>query len=161
MYIIVTENKQILELAEKEQQQIIAINSFDFAISTQPAKVQEENITSISIRDEIADILFSVGIPPHLKGFNYLEYAIDFVLSSADLYQVGCAKVIYPEVAKHFNTNAHTVERNIRTALLHIPVRKVSGMLDEIYGLSPEKYSPTSKGFICAVAVYLKRKHNI
>ena len=65
---------------------------------------------------EITDILHEVGVPAHIKGYLYLREAITMVYHDLEILG-SITKVLYPDVAKKFNTTSSRVERAIRHAI--------------------------------------------
>ena len=66
-----------------------------------------------TIQNLVADILYSIGITEKYSGFNYLSTAIIFSIVDPESLSL-VTKRLYPDVAKHFNTNWRTVEASIR-----------------------------------------------
>ncbi len=110
----------------------------------------------------ITSIIHEIGVPAHIKGYMYLREAITMVYKDIELLG-SITKVLYPEIAKHFNTTASRVERAIRHA---IEVAWSRGNIDSIskmfgYTVSVSKAKPTNSEFIAMVADKLRIEHNI
>lgn len=69
-----------------------------------------------SLEAEVTAILHEVGIPAHIKGYQYVREAIILTVQNIE-YISAVTKVLYPEVAKRFHTTASRVERSIRHAI--------------------------------------------
>ena len=82
---------------------------------------------------EITDILHEVGVPAHIKGYLYLREAITMVYHNLDILG-SITKVLYPDVAKKFNTTSSRVERAIRHA---IEIAWVRGNVEAISEILP------------------------
>ena len=65
---------------------------------------------------EISDILNSLGVSPALKGYYYIKSAVLMVLENPQLIS-GVTKILYPEIAKQYDTQSKCVERDIRHAI--------------------------------------------
>ena len=79
-------------------------------------KNEDKKIQKIKIENEITEILHEVGIPAHIKGYMYLRSAIMTTYYNIDILgQV--TKVLYPEIARNYNTTSSRVERAIRHAI--------------------------------------------
>lgn len=108
---------------------------------------------SASREEEIANLFLTVGIPAHIKGYQYLREAVRMVLEDHTLLS-RITKELYPGVARKFGTSASKVERAMRHA---IEVAWNRGRLDaanSLYGykvFTPED-KPTNGEFIALVA---------
>ena len=67
-------------------------------------------------RTTVTSIIHEVGVPAHIKGYQYLREAILIAVDDMDVINA-VTKVLYPEVAKRFDTTASRVERAIRHAI--------------------------------------------
>ncbi len=107
-----------------------------------------------------ASIIHEIGVPAHIKGYMYLREAITMVYNDIELLG-SITKVLYPDIAKKFNTTASRVERAIRHA---IEVAWSRGNIDSIsnlfgYTVSMSKAKPTNSEFIAMVADKLRIEH--
>ncbi|MEH6949296.1 sporulation transcription factor Spo0A, partial [Bacillus sp. JJ634] len=64
----------------------------------------------------ITSIIHEIGVPAHIKGYLYLREAIAMVYNDIELLG-SITKVLYPDIAKKYNTTASRVERAIRHAI--------------------------------------------
>jgi two-component system response regulator (stage 0 sporulation protein A) len=124
---------------------------------TQPA--EEERMVSQSLEAEITAIIHEIGVPAHIKGYQYLREAIMLTVENMDVINA-VTKVLYPEVAKHFGTTASRVERAIRHA---IEVAWDRGDLETLqkyfgYTVNSAKGKPTNSEFIAMIADRLQLK---
>lgn len=108
----------------------------------------------------ITSIIHEIGVPAHIKGYMYLREAISMVYNDIELLG-SITKVLYPDIAKKFNTTASRVERAIRHA---IEVAWSRGNIDSIsslfgYTVSMSKAKPTNSEFIAMVADKLRLEH--
>ncbi|MCF6137840.1 sporulation transcription factor Spo0A [Pseudalkalibacillus berkeleyi] len=108
----------------------------------------------------ITSIIHEIGVPAHIKGYMYLREAITMVYNDIELLG-SITKVLYPDIAKKFNTTASRVERAIRHA---IEVAWSRGNIDSIsnlfgYTVSMSKAKPTNSEFIAMVADKLRIEH--
>ena len=71
---------------------------------------------TLSMETQITAIIHDVGVPAHIKGYQYLREAILIAVEDIDVINA-VTKVLYPEVAKRFGTTASRVERAIRHAI--------------------------------------------
>ncbi|MCT2537506.1 sporulation transcription factor Spo0A [Aquibacillus koreensis] len=108
----------------------------------------------------ITHIIHEIGVPAHIKGYMYLREAITMVYKDIELLG-SITKVLYPDIAKKYNTTASRVERAIRHA---IEVAWSRGNMDSIsslfgYTVSISKAKPTNSEFIAMVADRLRLDH--
>lgn len=110
---------------------------------------------------EITDILHEVGVPAHIKGYLYLREAITMVYHNIEILG-SITKVLYPDVAKKFNTTSSRVERAIRHAIEIAWVRGNVEAISEIfsYTISYNKSKPTNSEFIAMIADRLRLNHS-
>lgn len=81
----------------------------------------------------ISELMLQLGIPAHLKGFQYLRSAL--VICVGDMEPVGSVtKLLYPDLAKMYNTTDQKIERAIRNAIEVGWDRGNSDMYQEIFG---------------------------
>ena len=101
----------------------------------------------------VTSIIHDIGVPAHIKGYQYLREAIMMTVEDMDVINA-VTKVLYPEVAKKFGTTASRVERAIRHA---IEVAWDRGDLETLqkyfgYTVSNSKGKPTNSEFIAMIA---------
>jgi len=96
----------------------------------------------------VAEVLFEIGVPPHIKGYKYLREAILAAMDNAQMIDA-VTKVLYPHVAKVFGTSANRVERDIRHA---IDLAWVRGDREAFRRLFNIRRKPTNSELIAMVA---------
>ena len=106
-----------------------------------------------SIEGLVTNIIHEIGVPAHIKGYQYLREAIIIAVNDMDVINA-ITKVLYPQVAKTFGTTPSRVERAIRHA---IEVAWDRGDLDTLqrffgYTVSNTKGKPTNSEFIALIA---------
>ena len=106
-----------------------------------------------SIESMVTSIIHEIGVPAHIKGYQYLREAIIIAVGDMDVINA-ITKVLYPQVAKAFQTTPSRVERAIRHA---IEVAWDRGDLDTLqrffgYTVSNTKGKPTNSEFIALIA---------
>jgi two-component system response regulator (stage 0 sporulation protein A) len=128
---------------------------------------QHSHLNRLQIEDKpknldasITSIIHEIGVPAHIKGYLYLREAISMVYNDIELLG-SITKVLYPDIAKKFNTTASRVERAIRHA---IEVAWSRGNIESIsslfgYTVSMSKAKPTNSEFIAMVADKLRLEH--
>jgi len=109
--------------------------------------------TGSGIEAMVTNIIHEIGVPAHIKGYQYLREAI--IIAVGDMEVINAiTKVLYPQVAKAFQTTPSRVERAIRHA---IEVAWDRGDLDTLqrffgYTVSNTKGKPTNSEFIALIA---------
>ncbi len=106
-----------------------------------------------SIETMVTNIIHEIGVPAHIKGYQYLREAIIIAVEDMDVINA-ITKILYPQVAKTFQTTPSRVERAIRHA---IEVAWDRGDLDTLqrffgYTVSNTKGKPTNSEFIALIA---------
>ncbi|MBR3979331.1 MAG: sporulation transcription factor Spo0A [Oscillospiraceae bacterium] len=106
-----------------------------------------------NIESMVTSIIHEIGVPAHIKGYQYLREAIIIAVNDMDVINA-ITKVLYPQVAKTFQTTPSRVERAIRHA---IEVAWDRGDLDTLqrffgYTVSNTKGKPTNSEFIALIA---------
>ncbi len=112
-----------------------------------------QRLDKSSIEAMVTGIIHEIGVPAHIKGYQYLREAIIIAVNDMDVINA-ITKVLYPQVAKTFGTTPSRVERAIRHA---IEVAWDRGDLDTLqrffgYTVSNTKGKPTNSEFIALIA---------
>lgn len=110
-----------------------------------------------NLEADITNIIHEIGVPAHIKGYMYLRKAISMVYEDIELLG-SITKILYPEVAKHFNTTASRVERAIRHAIEVAWSRGNIEVISSIFGytINVSKAKPTNSEFIAIIADRLR-----
>lgn len=114
-----------------------------------PAK--EEKVRDLE--KDVTDMIHEIGVPAHIKGYQYLREAI--MMSVEDSEMLGSVtKILYPTIAKKFQTTPSRVERAIRHAIEVAWSRGKMETLDALFGytVSNGKGKPTNSEFIALIA---------
>ena len=119
-----------------------------------------EKYQKVKLENEITEILHEVGIPAHIKGYMYLRSSIMETYANPDILgQV--TKVLYPDIARMYNTTSSRVERAIRHAIEVAWNRGNTDAIDDIFGytVSATKSKPTNSEFIAMISDKLRLAH--
>lgn len=105
----------------------------------------------------ITKILHELGIPSHIKGYQYIRESITLLYNKPEIIG-GITKELYPEIATKFNTTVSRVERAIRHAIEVSWNRGDWNLMEEIFGHSVDidKAKPTNSEFVVTVADKLR-----
>ena len=109
--------------------------------------------TKRDVRYGVTKLMLEMGMPVHLRGYHYLREAV--CLSVENMELVGSVtKLLYPEIAKIYQTTNETVERAIRSAIEVGWERGSEEVFEEIFGYSRScgNTRPTNSEFILGVA---------
>lgn len=105
----------------------------------------------------VTDVIHEIGIPAHIKGYQYLRRAIMMVIDDLDVIN-SITKELYPSVAKEFKTTPSRVERAIRHAIEVAWDRGDTEVLNSFFGytIANSKGKPTNSEFIAMIADRLR-----
>ena len=118
----------------------------------QGAKKEERNIEAL-----VTNVIHDVGVPAHIKGYQYLREAIIMVVKDIDIINQ-ITKSLYPQIASKYNTTPSRVERAIRHAIEVAWGRGQQDAVESIFGytISASKGKPTNSEFIAMIADKLR-----
>ncbi len=122
---------------------------------------QPEPDNAASLEERIANLFLTVGIPAHIKGYQYLREAVKMAIESPDIMG-RITKELYPGIARRFGTTASKVERAIRHAIEVAWNRGRIEALDEAFGRNVCSLDdkPTNGEFIALVSDRLRIKES-
>ncbi|MDE6213560.1 MAG: sporulation transcription factor Spo0A [Lachnospiraceae bacterium] len=155
--------------ATRDQEQIyrlldnlISANREFRILITVPSGETDKNIsegTEVSeaegrdLEKDVTDMIHEIGVPAHIKGYQYLREAI--MMSVEDVEMLGSiTKILYPTIAKKYQTTPSRVERAIRHAIEVAWSRGRMETLDALFGytINTGKGKPTNSEFIALIA---------
>ncbi len=113
----------------------------------------------LTLEAQITKIMHELGVPAHIKGYQYMREAIMMAVEDMEVIN-SITKLLYPSVAKRFQTTPSRVERAIRHAIEVAWDRGDIDALDSIFGytIQNEKGKPTNSEFIAMIADKLRLK---
>ncbi len=116
------------------------------------SKNNEDNLEAL-----VTNIIHEVGVPAHIKGYQYLREAIIMVVNDIDVINQ-ITKQLYPDIAVKYHTTPSRVERAIRHAIEVAWGRGEQGTVERIFGytVSASKGKPTNSEFIAMIADKLR-----
>ena len=105
------------------------------------------------LEQEVTDMIHEIGVPAHIKGYQYLREAIMMAVEDIDMLN-SITKVLYPTIAKKYQTTPSRVERAIRHAIEVAWSRGKMETLDALFGytVNTGKGKPTNSEFIALIA---------
>lgn len=115
-----------------------------YEVTRQPQRDLEKDVT---------DMIHEIGVPAHIKGYQYLRDAIIIVVNDVEMLN-SITKLLYPTIAKRHQTTPSRVERAIRHAIEVAWGRGKMDTIDELFGytVQNEKGKPTNSEFIALIA---------
>jgi len=127
-----------------------------------PASAMQKDPQPSDIETQVTQIIHQIGVPAHIKGYQYLRTAILLTIKDSDIIN-SVTKVLYPSVAKKYATTTSRVERAIRHA---IEVAWDRGDVDTLnsyfgYTIQNNRGKPTNSEFIAMIADNLRLKYKI
>ena len=116
------------------------------------SKKDENNLEAL-----VTNVIHEVGVPAHIKGYQYLRDAIMMVVNDIDIINQ-ITKQLYPEIAEKYKTTPSRVERAIRHAIEVAWGRGQTDTVESIFGytVSASKGKPTNSEFIAMIADKLR-----
>ena len=114
------------------------------------------------LEKDVTDMIHEIGVPAHIKGYQYLREAIMISVSDVEMLN-SITKILYPTIAKKFQTTPSRVERAIRHAIEIAWYRGNVECIDEIFGytISADKAKPTNSEFIAMIADKILLEHKM
>lgn len=154
-------------LANRVRQLVGATALTSSSTSLSSSSKPTSNVVSIAkggknLDANITSIIHEIGVPAHIKGYQYLREAITMVYNNIEILGA-ITKTLYPAIAEKFKTTPSRVERAIRHA---IEVAWTRGNIDSIsylfgYTINISKSKPTNSEFIAMVADKLRIEHKV
>lgn len=120
------------------------------------------NLKKNNLQISISKILHELGIPSHIKGYQYIREGIGIIFEHPETIG-GITKELYPELADKFDTTVSRVERAIRHAIEVSWNRGDWDLMEEIFGHSVDidKAKPTNSEFIVTIADKLRLDYRV
>lgn len=155
--------RQIAQNNEPSKTSIVQTLAEGFSLTDLPSQknttIQPENLETI-----ITDVIHEIGVPAHIKGYNYLREAISLCIQDKEFIN-SITKMLYPTVARNYQTTSSRVERAIRHAIEVAWSRGREEILNGIFGytIDTNKGKPTNGEFIAMISdsIRLKMKNTV
>lgn len=105
------------------------------------------------LEKDVTDMIHEIGVPAHIKGYQYLREAIMMSVEDTEMLN-SITKILYPSIAKKYQTTPSRVERAIRHAIEVAWSRGKMETLDSLFGytINIGKGKPTNSEFIALIA---------
>ncbi len=125
----------------------------EMAQQISPGRKSRTQMQPHDLEKDVTDMIHEIGVPAHIKGYQYLREAI--MMSVQDIEMLNSiTKILYPTIAKKFQTTPSRVERAIRHAIEVAWSRGRMETLDALFGytINTGKGKPTNSEFIALIA---------
>lgn len=139
--------------ANKEFRIMITVPSGETGTEQADHETEIPELDSRDLEKDVTDMIHEIGVPAHIKGYQYLREAI--MMSVEDVEMLGSiTKILYPTIAKKYQTTPSRVERAIRHAIEVAWSRGRMETLDALFGytINTGKGKPTNSEFIALIA---------
>jgi len=138
----------------------VMLSHIDSLIKIKNRPTGDTDAKSGDIEAQVTKIIHQIGVPAHIKGYQYLRTAILMTIENNDIIN-SVTKILYPSVAKKYQTTTSRVERAIRHA---IEVAWDRGDVDTLnayfgYTIQNTRGKPTNSEFIAMIADNLRLKY--
>ena len=123
---------------------------------------KEEKRETHDLEKDVTDMIHEIGVPAHIKGYQYLREAIMMSVEDNSMLS-SITKILYPTIAKRYQTTPSRVERAIRHAIEVAWSRGKMETLDALFGytVNTGKGKPTNSEFIALIADRIRLKLNL
>ena len=126
--------------------------------------VKERKVSDkeMDLRIKISDMLHTLGVPSHIRGYKYIRDGIVMMYEEPDMLK-GITKEVYPELALKYNTTTSRVERAIRHAIEVSWSRGDYQLMDKYFGnsIDYDKSKPTNAEFIITLTDRLRLDNKV
>ena len=115
-----------------------------------------------NLEADVTEIIHEIGVPAHIKGYQYLRDAIIMSVNDMDMLN-SITKILYPTIAKKYQTTSSRVERAIRHAIEVAWSRGKMDTIDEMFGYTIHngKGKPTNSEFIALITDRIRLKYKM
>lgn len=123
---------------------------------------QTPSLLEFKLEEDITKVLHDIGMPAHIRGYEYIRSSIVYAYKDKDMMgQV--TKVLYPAIAKVYDTTSSRVERAIRHAIEVAWNRGNLDVIDDLFGytISAQRAKPTNSEFIAMIADKLRLSYRV
>ncbi|MBR6729092.1 MAG: sporulation transcription factor Spo0A [Clostridia bacterium] len=160
--------KQIRRLTQKaptpKEISVLSQEAEGFSLAGNHDKNALSPVNADNLEAIITSVIHEIGVPAHIKGYNYLREAISLCIQDKEFIN-SITKLLYPTVARNYQTTSSRVERAIRHAIEVAWNRGHEKILNSIFGytIDTNKGKPTNGEFIAMISdsIRLKMKNTV
>ena len=137
----------------REFQIMITVPSGSKSVLKEEDTKEADKKLTYNLERDVTDMIHEIGVPAHIKGYQYLREAIMMSVENPDMLG-SITKVLYPTISRKNQTTASRVERAIRHAIEVAWNRGRMETLDALFGytINTGKGKPTNSEFIALIA---------
>ncbi len=150
--MVVSHIKRAGKISESPKQEIRRVNAYE----------KTEGSGGRNLEADVTEIIHEIGVPAHIKGYQYLRDAI--VVSVGDMEMLNSiTKILYPTIAKKYQTTSSRVERAIRHAIEVAWSRGKMDTIDDMFGYTIHngKGKPTNSEFIALITDRIRLEYKM
>lgn len=138
---------------DKEFQIMITVPSGKGGLLKNTVQEPKKVVVKRDLEQDVTNMIHEIGVPAHIKGYQYLREAIMMSVEDPGMIS-SITKILYPTIAKRFQTTSSRVERAIRHAIEVAWSRGRMETLDAMFGYTIDtgKGKPTNSEFIALIA---------
>lgn len=138
---------------DREFQIMITVPSGKQVYTSEHIENTKTGLKNHDLEKDVTDMIHEIGVPAHIKGYQYLREAIIMSVEDSEMLN-SITKILYPSIAKKYQTTSSRVERAIRHAIEVAWSRGNMEVLDSLFGytISIGKGKPTNSEFIALIA---------
>lgn len=151
-----------LDILAKRIIQISQVDEIDDERPDNTGLDTEKRFGSNTIENDVTEIIREIGIPAHIKGYQYIREGIIMAVNDINMLNY-ITKLLYPSIAKKYKTTSSSVERAIRHAIEVAWGRGKIEVIEELFGytVSAGKGKPTNSEFIALIADKLRIEYKM
>ena len=149
--------------ADKEFQIMITVPSAKSGNTAKTSRdLQKQELVIRDLEQDVTNMIHEIGVPAHIKGYQYLREAIMMSVEDPGMIS-SITKILYPTIAKRFQTTPSRVERAIRHAIEVAWSRGRMETLDALFGYTIDtgKGKPTNSEFIALIADRIRLSYKV
>lgn len=149
--------------ADKEFQIMITVPSAKGGNASKTnQETQKQKAVIRDLEQDVTNMIHEIGVPAHIKGYQYLREAIMMSVEDPGMIS-SITKILYPTIAKRFQTTPSRVERAIRHAIEVAWSRGRMETLDALFGYTIDtgKGKPTNSEFIALIADRIRLSYKV
>lgn len=141
------------DLIVKRVKDTFSVTENKALVTTQESGLEKKSSRNKLLEEKITNIFITVGIPAHIKGYQFLREAIKMAIENPEVVN-SITKKLYPSIAEHFSTSSSKVERAIRHAIEVAWNRGKIENINSVFGIKvySNNEKPTNGEFIALVA---------
>jgi two-component system response regulator (stage 0 sporulation protein A) len=150
--MVINRIKRVREKGNVSAAEVRKVNAYERA----------DKLTERNLEADVTEIIHEIGVPAHIKGYQYLRDAIVMAVNDVDMLN-SITKVLYPTIAKKYQTTSSRVERAIRHAIEVAWSRGKMDTIDEMFGYTIHngKGKPTNSEFIALITDRIRLEYKM